>query len=92
MNTPRPALLAPRRDGFLVMEEACPLRCIVPAADTAEGFGSASDLRCSSPNEPITSQMDDEDAGDKQREGSNGEAPELDLRVEKRFLSGFCRG
>ena len=91
-NTPRPALLAPRRDGFLVMEEvACPLRCIVPATDAAEGFGSAAGLRCSSPNEPIASQMDFEDAGDKQLEGSDGEAPELDLRVEKRTLV-FCRG
>ena len=67
------------------------LRCIVPATDAAEGFGSAAGLRCSSPNEPIASQMDFEDAGDKQLEGSDGEAPELDLRVEKRTLV-FCRG
>ena len=71
------------------MEEACPLRCIVPvvpAADVAEGFGSASDLLCLS---PVTFQMDDKDAGDKQLEGSDGEAPELDLHIEK---TEFCLG
>ena len=68
------------------MEEACPLRCIVPATEAAEGFGSASGLLRSSPNEPITSQMDDEDAADMQHAGSDAEAPDPDLRVEERFV------